>query len=164
MQQQNWLNKVPPEKGWYFAGFVDGEGSFNVSLNDYRSGWQVTPSFNVSQKDGTVLFLLKKCLGCGRIKRRRDGLWIFVVENPNSLKEKVIPFFKKYSFLSSKAKTNFSIFCQIVRLINEDKHLTREGLENVAMLREKLNEGRKRKRKYNLSDVKASRESSETIR
>jgi len=35
----NWLRKVPQEKGWYLAGFVDGEGSFNVSLrkrNDYR--------------------------------------------------------------------------------------------------------------------------------
>ena len=158
--EKNWLKKIPQEKGWYLAGFVDGEGSFNVSFtkkSDYCSGWQVTPSFNVSQRDGTILFLLKKYLECGRIKKRRDGLWIFVVENPRSLKEKVIPFFRKYQFFSSKAKTNFSIFCQIVKLIDEDKHLTREGLEEIARLREKLNEGRKRKRKYNLSDIKASR-------
>jgi len=165
--EQNWLRKIPSEKGWYLAGFVDGEGSFNVSFakkTDYRSGWQATPSFNVSQKDKTILSLLKKYLGCGRIKQRKDGLWIFVAENPHSLKEKVIPFFKKYQFLSSKSKTNFSIFCQIVKKIDEDKHLTKEGLEEIARLREKLNEGRKRKRKYNLSDIKTSRKSSETIR
>ena len=158
--EQNWLKKIPLEKGWYFTGFVDGEGSFNVSFaqkNDYRSGWQVTPSFNVSQKDGTILFLIKKYLECGRIKRRKDGLWIYVVENPHSLKEKVIPFFEKYRFLSSKSKTNFSIFRQIVELIDQDKHLSRDGLEKIARLREKLNEGRKRKRKYNLSDINTSR-------
>ena len=165
--EQNWLKRIPQEKGWYLSGFVDGEGSFNVSFaqkSDYRSGWQVTPSFNVSQKEKTILFLLKKYLGCGRIKQRKDGLWIFVVENPHSLEERIIPFFKKYRFFSSKAKVNFSIFCQIVRLINQDKHLTKSGLEEITRLREKLNEGRKRKRKYNLSDIQASRKSSETIR
>jgi len=165
--EKKWIKKIPPEKGWYLAGFVDGEGSFNVSFtkkSDYRTGWQITPSFNVSQRDKTILFLLKKYLGCGRIKQRRDGLWIFVVENPRSLEERVIPFFKKYRFLSSKTKTNFSIFCRIVRLIREDKHLTEEGLEKIAKLRAKLNKGRKRKRKYTLSDIRASRKSSETIR
>lgn len=165
--EENWLKKIPQEKGWYLVGFVDGEGSFNISFAkkiDYRSRWQVTPSFNVSQKDKTILFLLKRYLGCGRIKQRKDGLWIFVVENPRSIEERVIPFFKKYQFLSSKAKKNFSLFCQIVQLINQDMHLTKEGLEKIARLREKLNVGRKRKRKYNLSDIKTSRKSSETIR
>lgn len=164
--EQKWLKEIPLEKGWYLAGFVDGEGSFNISFakkNDYRSGWQVTPSFNVSQKDETILFLLKKYLGCGRIKRRKDGLWIFVVENPHSLKERVIPFFKKYRFFSSKAKTNFSIFCQIVDLINKDKHLTEKGLEKIARFRERINEGHKRKRKYNLSDIKASKDNPQRL-
>ena len=30
--QEEWLNKIPDELGYYLAGFVDGEGSFNVSL------------------------------------------------------------------------------------------------------------------------------------
>lgn len=47
--------------GNYIAGFVDGEGSFNVSLrkkSDYKIGWQVVLSFNVSQKDPTVLYII----------------------------------------------------------------------------------------------------------
>ena len=28
----NNIQKIPERIGWYFAGFVDGEGSFNVSL------------------------------------------------------------------------------------------------------------------------------------
>ena len=167
MENQKWLKQIPSDKGWYLAGFVDGEGSFNVSFarkNDYRSGWQITPSFNVSQRDNTNLFLLKKYLGCGRLKRRKDGCWIFVVENPNSLQERVIPFFKRFNLLSSKAKTNFSLFQKIVNLIVSDKHLTKEGLEQIAQIREKLNEGRGRKRKFNLSDIQSLKESSETIR
>ena len=43
--------------GWYLSGFVDGEGSFNVSLRkkaDYKVGWQPVLSFNVSQREKTI--------------------------------------------------------------------------------------------------------------
>jgi len=30
--QEEWLDKIPQSLGYYLAGFVDGEGSFNVSL------------------------------------------------------------------------------------------------------------------------------------
>ena len=80
-------------------------------------------------------------------------MWIFVVENPQMIVEKILPFFGKFKLLSSKAKTNFSIFSQIVKMINQDEHLTEEGLKEIVELREKLNEGKGRKRKYNLSDV-----------
>lgn len=165
--EQKWLKNIPPEKGWYLAGFIDGEGSFNISLvkrPDYRLGWKVTPIFNVSQKDITILFLLKKYLGCGRIQKRRDGLFMFVVENLSAITERVIPFLKKFRLLSSKAKTNFSIFCQIIVLIEINRHLTREGFDRICRLRERLNEGRGRKRKYNLSDIQIPEISSETIR
>ena len=154
--EQKWLKSIPQNIGWYLAGFADGEGSLNVSLtkrDNYRHGWQITPSFNVSQRDNTVLFLLKKHLECGRLKRRRDGVWIFVIENPKMITEKVLPFFGKFHLLSSKSKTNFSIFSQIVDLIGRGEHLTDEGLEKIMRLREILNEGKGRKRKYNLSDV-----------
>ena len=155
--KQNWLRQIPQEKGWYISGFTDGEGSFNVSLvkrNDYRLGWRVVPIFNVSQRDITMLYLIKKYLGCGRIQHRKDGLNMYIVENISSIREKVIPFFKKYSFLSSKAKTNFSIFCQIVEMLDTDDRLEKDRLIEICKLREKLNQGRGRTRKYNLSDIR----------
>jgi len=45
--------------GYFLAGFVEGEGSFNVSLRkktDYKVSWQVVMSFNVSQKDPSILY------------------------------------------------------------------------------------------------------------
>ncbi len=154
--KQKWLRRIPQEKGWYIAGFVDGEGSFNVSLvkrSDYRLKWRVVPIFNVSQKDKTMLFLIKKYLGCGRIQKRKDGLNMYIVENLTAIREKVIPFFKKFSFLSSRKKTDFSIFCRIVELLDKDVELEKDVLIKICRLREKLNKGRGRKRKYNLSDI-----------
>ena len=152
----NWLRKVPQEKGWYLAGFVDGEGSFNVSLrkrNDYRLSWQIVMAFNVSQRDITNLFLLKKYLGCGKIKKRKDGLYYFEVVNQKSIFEKVIPFFRKFYFLSVSKKRNFSIFRKIANLVEEGSHLSKDGLREIIELRERLNTGRGRKRKYNQRDV-----------
>lgn len=168
MAEKNWLKSIPLQTGYYFAGFTDGEGSFNVSIRKgegYKYGWQFAFTFNVSQKDKVILALLKRYLGCGHLKQRRDGLWSFVVENQNSLIERVIPFFEKFHFLSSKMKRNFSIFKQIMLVVKEGEHIKPKGIKRILELREKLNEGRGRKRMYNLKDVYIPKEeSSETIR
>ena len=80
-----------------------------------------------------------------------------------SLKGVIIPFFKRFGFLSSRKSTNFSIFSSIVEKMAEGDHLTDKGFRKILELREILNEGKGRKRKYNLSDVFKG-ESSETIR
>lgn len=156
--------KVPERIGWYFAGFVDGEGSFNISLrrkSDYRQKWQPVLSFNVSQREKTILTLMKRYFGCGIIKQRNDGLYSFDVTNPNALQEKIVPFFARYNFLSSTKKRNFSLFKKAVWIMYNKKHLTKDGLLEIVKIREKLNFGRGRKRKYTLGNVL---ESSETIR
>jgi len=148
--------KIKPEIAYYLTGFADGEGSFNVSLRkrpDHTMGWQIVLTFNVSQKESYILSQFKKHLGCGRIVRRKsDGLFMYVVDNPMSLKEKVIPFFRKYKFLSQSKKYNFSVFCQIANLVFNKEHLNSEGFKKVIELREKLNIGKGRKRKYNKED------------
>ena len=49
--------------------------------------------------------------------------------------------------------------------MNEGKHTNKEGLEEILRLRENMNEGRGRKRKYSLDDYLDSQtKSSETIR
>ena len=156
--------KIPEKIGWYLAGFVDGEGSFNVSLrkkSDYKVGWQPVLSFNVSQREQKILTLMKRHFGCGIIKRRKDGLHSYDVTNPRSIQEKIIPFFEKYNFLSASKKRNFSIFKRIVKLMAHKEHLNIDGFRRLLELRKKLNEGKGRKRKYTLENVL---ESPETIR
>jgi len=151
-----WLEKVNPKIGNYIAGFTDGEGSFNVSLKkrkDYKNKWKITASFNVSQKDRVILALIKRILGCGTLRSRKDGVIYYEVTNINSLQDKVLPFFKKFGFLSAKKKKNFQIFKQIVELMYKGEHLSYDGMERVLKLRERLNEGIGRKRKYSIKDV-----------
>ena len=143
--------------GWYLAGFVEGEGSFNVSLRrktDYKVQWQVVMSFNVSQKDPTLLEVLRDQLQCGIIKtRKRDGLHSFDVTNPTDIIHKVIPFFQKYPVLSESKQKNFLIFCTIAELMKNGQHRTETGLRHILKLRETLNEGKGRTRKYGIADV-----------
>ena len=142
---------------FFLSGFVEGEGSFNVSLRrkiDYKVNWQVVMSFNVSQKDPSVLKILKDQLGCGIIKvRKNDNLYSFDVTNPKDLIEKVIPFFQKYPVLSESKKRNFAIFCKIASLMEKGEHRNLSGLKSILELREKLNLGAGRTRKYSINDV-----------
>ena len=154
--------------GFFLAGFVEGEGSFNVSLRkkvDYKVSWQVVMSFNVSQKDPTLLYLLQKALGCGIIKVRKiDNLYSYDATNPKDIIQKVIPYFQKYPVLSISKQKNFEIFCAIAQLMEKGEHRNLIGLRKIVELREKINEGAGRKRKYVLLDVFPIQESSETIR
>lgn|SRR3989338_1626302 len=155
MKNEAWLKSVPLEVGYFLTGFVEGEGSFNVSIRprpDRLTQWQPTLSFNVSQREITILVLLKRYLGCGKLRKRKDGVHYFEVLNPNSMMDKVIPFFGKFPFRSQKMQRNFKIFCEITEQMVRGEHLRQDGLAQIIQMRETLNEGRGRKRKYELQD------------
>lgn len=160
------IAKVPPEIGYYLAGFADGEGSFNISFrprNDYQVPWKVSVSFNVSQKDRVILALFKRYLGCGTLRGRPDGVWYYEVTNLNAVIENVIPFFERFGFLSAKKKRDFSKFKQIVAVMKKGAHLTPDGIREILSIREEMNDGGKRR--YSHAEILASLgESSETTR
>lgn len=154
------------EIGYYLAGFADGEGSFNVSFRprqDYKSPWKVSLCFNISQQDKVILALYKRYLGCGTLRGRPDGVWYFEVNNLNAIREIVIPFFKRYSFLSAKKKRDFAKFCELAKLITNEDLLTEEGIKRILEIRRDMNDGGKRK--YSEMEILSKlKESSETIR
>ena len=162
------MKAVPEHVAWYLAGFADGEGSFNVSFRprgDYSQPWKISLCFNISQKDRVILALFKRYLGCGTIRGRPDGVWYYEVNNFNAIWETIIPFFKRYGFLSAKKKRDFSKFCQIAEFFKTGRHLTAEGLKGILIIRREMNDGGKRK--YTDDDILGygrSGESSETIR
>ena len=160
------MQGVPERIGYYLAGFADGEGSFNVSFRpraDYSVPWKVSLCFNISQKDRVSLALFKRHLGCGTIRGRPDGVWYFEVNNLNAIVEVVIPFFKKFRFLSAKKKRDFSKFCQLTALLQRNAHLTEGGIKQILEIRREMNDGGNRR--YTDAAILAQfRESSETIR
>ena len=160
------IARVPADVGFYLAGFSDGEGSFNVSFRprpDYSIPWKVSLSFNVSQKDRVILALFKRHLGCGTLRGRPDGVWYYEVTNINAIVENVIPFFERFPFLSAKKKRDFAKFKQIVALMQRGAHLTKNGIREILEIRERMNDGGKRR--YAHADILATlNESSETTR
>ena len=154
------------EIGYYLAGFADGEGSFNLSFRprqDYKLPWKVSLCFNISQKDKVILALYKRYLGCGTLRGRPDGVWYYEVNNFNAIWEKVIPFFKKYRFLSAKKKRDFSKFCQIAEMVKKGEHLKEDGIRRIVEIRREMNDGGKRK--YSNTEILSKfQESPETIR
>ena len=132
----------------YLAGFADGEGSFNLSFRyrrDYNWPWKISLCFNISQKDKVILALFKRVLGCGTLRSRPDGVWYYEVNNFNSIRENVIPFFKKYRFLSAKKKRDFAKFCELAEMICKGEHLKKKGIKKMLEIRREMNDGGKRK-------------------
>ena len=158
--------RVPPKIGYYLAGFADGEGSFNVSFrprSDFKIPWKISLCFNISQKDKVILALFKQHLKCGTLRSRPDGVWYYEVNNFNSIKENVIPFFSCFGFLSAKKKRDFQKFIELARIIDKNDHLSIEGITQILQIRCEMNDGGKRK--YQDSDIiNKLKESSETIR
>ena len=142
------VKEIPSHVGYYLAGFADGEGSFNVSFrprNDCRQPWKVSLCFNISQRDKVILALFKRYLKCGTLRQRSDGVWYYEVNNLTAILENVIPFFKKFRFLSAKKKRDFSKFCKIAEIVRAGRHQTLEGVKEILEIRREMNDGGKRR-------------------
>ncbi len=142
------VKKIPLDVGYYLAGFTDGEGSFNISFRpreDYSIPWKVSVCFNISQKDEVILSTFKRYLECGTMRQRKDGVWYYEVNNLEAIISNVIPFFNKFRFRSAKKKRDFAKFKEIVELMKDNQHLTREGIEKILEIRREMNDGGKRK-------------------
>src|SRR5437763_6972149 len=112
-----WLNRIPADVGHYVAGFVDGEGSFNVPIRRERDRglpWRVSLSFNVSQLGPEAPTLLRTVFEVGTVRGRGEGVFYFEVTQPNSLEARVFPFFERFRLRGPKAE-DLQIFKQITR-------------------------------------------------
>src|SRR3989339_1262060 len=127
----------------YLAGFTDGEGCFYVGFGkrkDLPLKWQVITEFHVSQNPGgkNVLEEFRKRLGCGYLKRNhpknpKDKTWILLIKDRKDLREKVIPFFKKYILYTTKQQ-DFEIFTRVLDIIETGRHLQKEGFKEIVEL------------------------------
>lgn len=134
--------------GWV-VGFVDGEGCFSAPVVKSPSmtlGWQVQPAFAVVQGASSrhVLDDLVDFFECGGVyvNRRRDNhkedLLRFTVNRRSDLIERIIPFFREHPLRTSK-RSNFEKFATIIELMEAGRHLTLEGLADIACIQETMN-------------------------
>lgn len=141
----------------YITGLVDGEGSFSISFNPrpkLKVGWETRPSFSLTQnyRSRDILYKLQEFFTCGSIRfSKKDNCWKFEVRSIDELINKIIPHFKNYP-LQTEKKHDFEKFEKIINLMIQQKHLEKEGLDEIFSLTNNMNISGKRK----LSQLKMS--------
>jgi hypothetical protein len=150
----------------YISGFVDGEGCFCISFQPskrHRFGWEVRPSFSVSQNADRAepLYVIQRMWNCGYIRPdRSDKTLKFEVRTVGDLVSKVIPHFRQCPLMSSK-RADFDRFARICELVIEGEHFERDGFETIVRFAMEMNPSGKRK--YSGSDILESLRSGERI-
>ncbi len=155
---------------YYLAGFVDGEGSFNVSFAKHptaKFGWLITARFQVYQhnKHKEILEMYQEIFQTGRIHPKHgSNVSVFTIQSTRILYERVVPFFERYP-VATKHDV-FQKWKTIVEMLIKKEHLTNEGfgsLVNIAHDMNTIGKGRKWSKEILLAMIQPQ-ESSETIR
>ncbi|HPR80247.1 MAG TPA: LAGLIDADG family homing endonuclease [Candidatus Pacearchaeota archaeon] len=151
------MRKINDIQKSYIAGFLDGDGSVYVKLkkNDtYRYGYQISPYITFYQKATYIDFLekMKKMLGVGYTRSRKDGVAEYTIGDEKSLLEfakQISPFSKLKSrqlrllssILKLKSKTksakDFIVLCKKIDMfkeLNYSKKRTQDSKEVLKYL------------------------------
>ena len=150
----------------YISGYADGEGCFTVSISPRAQlavGWEVRPSFSVSQNGdrAEVLHALQAHFGCGSIRPdRSDKTLKWETRRLEDLLERVVPHFERYPLLSGK-RLDFERFASVCRLMADGDHRRREGLIEIVELARVMNSSGRRR--YDAEAILASLRQGEGI-
>ena len=148
-------NQQERQIGW-IVGFVDGEGTFSVSINKNpttSTGWQFFPEFVITQGAKSLYTLkeIQKFFDCGKlyVNRRKDNhkedLYRYCVRSFKELEALIVPFFKRNPLRTAKKK-DFDKFVKILKLMKRKEHLTTAGAKKIAKIIETMN--RKKPSRY----------------
>ena len=150
----------------YISGYVDGEGCFTVSISPRAKllvGWEVRPSFSVSQNGdrAEVLHVLQAYFGCGSIRPDRSDRTVkWETRRLEDILDRVVPHFVAYPLLSGK-RLDFERFASVCRLMAAGAHRDRAGLMEIVELARVMNPSGKRR--YDAEAILASLRQGEGI-
>lgn len=116
----------------WFAGFVDAEGCFYVSIVKNYPRPQLI--IGVLEKERVLMQHLQHYLQCGNIRVRKDKFVIFQVNSIKDFETKIFPkLFTKTNrnLLKTIKRISFQKFRKIVLLIRDKKHLNLLGMEKI---------------------------------
>lgn len=140
------MNTQPLPSPEWVCGFVDGEGSFFISITHaekLRLKKQVTLRFKVSQheQDKALLYKLQAFFGVGKVYLDGPGrkVWVYVVASQHDIAKVIVPFFEKNALHTSK-KFEFLRFRRATMLMDRKVHLAEDGLAELQKLRERMNQ------------------------
>ena len=132
----------------YVVGFIDGEGSFSISIGKHKTlkrGYEVRPEFEIEirKDDQEILERILITIGAGRIydlSYERYGWYPhakYKITSIWDMKEYLFPFLDQYPPQAKKGKS-YKLFREIVLMVCDKQHLTDEGFEKIVQLRAEL--------------------------
>ena len=133
----------------YISGYTDGEGCFTVSIAPRPAllvGWEVRPSFSVSQNAdrGEVLLAIRDYFGCGSLRPDRSDRTIkWEVRSLSLIRSAVIPHFVRYPLQSGK-QCDFELFADICGRMARGDHRSVDGLAEIVRRAGRMNPSGKR--------------------
>jgi hypothetical protein len=143
---------------------VDAEGSFGVTLvkkDSGKVGYSVLIYFEIAlnKKDEQLLEIVKRTLGGGASEKslyynKSDDTLKLRISNLDVLINNVIPHFNKYPLFTQK-RVDFLLMCKIIELVQEKKHLTTEGINEILSIKAAMNLGLSDKLKNEFLSVKS---------
>lgn len=150
--------RTEPLAGAYVAGFIDGEGSFSVSIGKHKTlarGLEVRPEFEIEVRadDREILERILITIGCGKIydcSYERYGWYPhakYKVTSTRDMEEILFPFLDSHPLQAKKAKS-YVFFKDIVLAYRRKEHLTDAGFKKILKTRDKLRALGKKARTY----------------
>lgn len=130
----------------WISGFVSGEGCFSVVVSKSSTsklGFNVRLRFILSQhsRDVQLMENLVNYFACGKCEKSKDGMIYYRITDFADNYDKVKPFFSKYELVGVKAQ-DFKDWCKVADIIKVKAHLTKEGLDQIIMLKAGMNRSR----------------------
>ena len=154
-KEQIQRKKLNPQ---YIAGFIDGEGSFSISIGKHktlRRGFEIRPEFEIELRkdDQEILERILVTIGIGRIydcSYERYGWYPhakYKITSIWDLKEHLFPFLDKYP-LQAKKRKSYLVFREIVLMVCAKEHLSDKGFNKIVSLRDDLRSLGKKAKTY----------------
>jgi len=135
-----------PLNPWFVTGFTDGEGSFMIRVRKnakYRTGFVVEVYFlmDLHKKDLNILQEIQAYFGgVGKIREDVNDKVKFRVESLKDIVKEIIPHFDKYPLITQKL-ADYLLFRDVVNMMVNKEHLTKEGLNKIVSTKAVINLG-----------------------
>ena len=132
----------------YVVGFIDGEGSFSVSVGKHKTlkrGLEVRCEFEIELRadDREILERILITIGVGRIydcSYERYGWYPhakYKITSVKDMRDYLFPFLDRYPLQAKKAEV-YKLFRGIVIAVLKKSHLTDKGFEDIVSIRNKM--------------------------
>jgi hypothetical protein len=130
----------------WVSGFVEGEGCFFINIykrKDSVLGEGVKLVFKITQdsRNSDLLASFIEIFGCGAIysqSKIKGNVQDYMVTGLSHITDKIIPFFLTHPLQGAKNK-EFMDFVKVAELMKLKAHLTKEGLEEIRLVKSGMN-------------------------